>query len=236
MVVWFIFSLILQIWYVNLRISWSISDSSLEFEITRVDRIVGWHKKKKTTCLCFRLFLKHELKRKKMIPWRICIVFETHYNYSEKICLFCWGKIVYIYVFDVTLKPLVIHTFTYMRHLYMNCRFKVDFSFVSYSIWSSLPRQPRYWLESSHVVQIFFLCLRSTGENCPHCICKKEEMRSSCAYCSSRVRIIWFFHKIQKMFTNFEQQFITYFFWIKFYFSCVCWQNTLRNAYNADPD
>ena len=37
MVVWFIFSSILQIWYVEVRISWSISESPLDFEITRFD-------------------------------------------------------------------------------------------------------------------------------------------------------------------------------------------------------
>ena len=36
-VVRFIFSLILQIWYVEVRISWSISESPLDLEITRVD-------------------------------------------------------------------------------------------------------------------------------------------------------------------------------------------------------
>ena len=58
-----IFSSILQIWYVELRISRSISESPLEFEITRVDCIIKttmmkqskWHnddlkpKRKKTT-------------------------------------------------------------------------------------------------------------------------------------------------------------------------------------------
>ena len=39
MVVRFIFSSILQIWYVKLRVSRSISDSPLDFEITRVDCI-----------------------------------------------------------------------------------------------------------------------------------------------------------------------------------------------------
>ena len=32
-----LFSLILQIWYVEVRISWSVSESTLDFEITRVD-------------------------------------------------------------------------------------------------------------------------------------------------------------------------------------------------------
>ena len=34
------FSLILQIWYVEVRISWSNSESPLDFEITRVDCII----------------------------------------------------------------------------------------------------------------------------------------------------------------------------------------------------
>ena len=37
--VWFIFSSILQIWYVEVWISQSVSESPLEFEITRVDCI-----------------------------------------------------------------------------------------------------------------------------------------------------------------------------------------------------
>ena len=35
-----IFSWTLQIWYVQVRISWSISESPLEFKIMRVDRII----------------------------------------------------------------------------------------------------------------------------------------------------------------------------------------------------
>ena len=37
MVVWFIFSSILQIWYVTVWVSWSILESPLDFEITRVN-------------------------------------------------------------------------------------------------------------------------------------------------------------------------------------------------------
>ena len=41
MVVLFNFSSILQIWYVEVGISWGISESPLDFEITRVDCIAN---------------------------------------------------------------------------------------------------------------------------------------------------------------------------------------------------
>ena len=43
MVVWIIFSSIFKIWYVEVRRSLSISESPFEFEISRVDCIIGWH-------------------------------------------------------------------------------------------------------------------------------------------------------------------------------------------------
>ena len=54
---YFIFSLILQIGYVDLRISRSISDSPLNFEITRVD------------CICyFKIFINN--RSYLMFKWR----------------------------------------------------------------------------------------------------------------------------------------------------------------------
>ena len=85
MVVRVIFSSILQIWYVDVRISRSISESPLEFEITRVDCIVYQHRqnlRKHVSVPEFIYFLF-------LLSYLWYYLYEIHFGYhSSKDCRF----------------------------------------------------------------------------------------------------------------------------------------------------
>ena len=78
LVVRFIFSSILKIWYVEVRISQSISESSLDFEITRVD--------------CMRMCIYREnLQARYFYQWMNMYEFSKEYRMNERMVRQEWS-------------------------------------------------------------------------------------------------------------------------------------------------
>ena len=147
MVVRFIFSSILQIWYVEVWISRSISESPLDFEITRVNCTFL------SMCKCQRK--SHKLNIKLFGLYSVCELFVGVYTSIKSTKIKFIPTMLSVEIFIKHPKDLTVMTFWYLNH---DGVFSVDGSITTVLFFNSYFKNLHFFSQTTDkgVFRFFF--------------------------------------------------------------------------------